>query len=61
MSDVTGLLAAATALGGFLGHAGLAIAGAAEMKLRRATAVGGLLGIVATVGGFLSASMLGWE
>jgi hypothetical protein len=57
MSDVTSLLVAATALGGFINHAGLAISGATEVELRRATALGGLAGIAGVVV-VLSALML---
>ena len=59
LSQAASLLAAAAGLGGFLGHARLAISGAPEAKLRQATALGGLLGIVAVSLGVLSAVALG--
>jgi hypothetical protein len=57
-SEAASLLAAAAALGGFVGHARLAIRGAAEVDLRRATALGGLGGIALALGGVLSAEIL---
>jgi hypothetical protein len=39
-----GLVAAAIAVGGFLGHAGLALRASTDEELRAATVVGGLWG-----------------
>ena len=44
-----GLLAGVMAVGGFLAHAGPALSNASEVELRRATARGGLIGLVAGV------------
>jgi hypothetical protein len=41
-----GLVAAAIAVGGFLAHAGPALSGADEQRLRKATVRGGIGGIV---------------
>jgi hypothetical protein len=43
----SGLLATSILIGGFLAHARPAIAGESEPRLRRATALGGLAGLVA--------------
>jgi len=40
----SGLIAAAIAVCGFIGHSKLALAGADERRLRRATTFGGLVG-----------------
>jgi hypothetical protein len=51
-----GLIAAAIAVCGFIGHSKLALAGADERRLRRATTIGGLAGIgLATIIILLSA------
>jgi hypothetical protein len=39
-----GLIAGAIAVCGFIGHSRLALAGADEQRLRRATTIGGLVG-----------------
>jgi hypothetical protein len=41
-----GVLAGTIAVGGFLGHVGPALGGAPEHEIRRATAKGGLAGLV---------------
>jgi hypothetical protein len=45
-ASAVGLVAAAIAVGGFLGHAGLALGGSTEEELRAATVAGGLWGTV---------------
>jgi hypothetical protein len=55
-ATLTGLVAAAIAVTGFLAHAGPALAGKSDDNLRRATVIGGLIGVVwATVIILLSA------
>jgi len=49
LATVTGFLAAAIAVGGFLAHAGPAMAEEADAMLGRRTAIGGLLGFAAAV------------
>jgi hypothetical protein len=44
-SSTAGFIAAAIAIGGFLAHARPAIAGKRDTELRRATAIGGLVGL----------------
>ena len=45
LAALTGFMAAAIAVGGFLAHAREAIAGQSEGRLRSLTAVGGLFGL----------------
>jgi hypothetical protein len=47
VAALTGWVAAAIAVGGFLAHAWEAIAGGSEQRLRRLTAIGGLGGVMA--------------
>ncbi|HEX2392204.1 MAG TPA: hypothetical protein VHI77_04725 [Solirubrobacterales bacterium] len=47
VAAVTGFMAAAIAVGGFLAHAREAMTGGSEEDLRRLTAIGGLYGLVA--------------
>jgi hypothetical protein len=44
-----GLMAAGIAVCGFVFHAGPALGNATEMELRRATAMGGLFGLLVTI------------
>lgn len=46
IAALTGFMAAAIAVGGFVLHAREAIAGASEERLRRLTALGGVGGLV---------------
>jgi hypothetical protein len=50
MTTIVGLLAGGIAVGGFLGHVGPSLRGDAESELRRATTIGGLLGLAIAVG-----------
>jgi hypothetical protein len=45
LSSTAGLIAAAMAVGGFLAHAKPALARQHEAELRRATVIGGLIGL----------------
>jgi len=49
LATATGFLAAAIAVGGFVAHAGPAIAGREDSELRRRTAIGGLYGLAVAV------------
>jgi hypothetical protein len=44
-ASISGLMATAVALGGFLGHAGPALRGDSDEELRRATVRGGLFAL----------------
>jgi len=48
-ATVAGFMAAAIAVGGFLAHAGPALAGKDERSLRRAVVTGGLWGVVGVI------------
>jgi len=48
-ATVAGLMAAAIAVGGFLAHAGPALAGRDEERLRQIVVVGGLWGVAGAV------------
>jgi len=50
MTTIVGLLAGGIAVGGFLGHVRPSLRGDAELELRRATTIGGLLGLTVAVG-----------
>lgn len=44
-ATIVGLMAGGIAVGGFLGHAGPSLSGGSELKLRRGTTTGGLVGL----------------
>lgn len=45
LATIVGLMAGGIAVGGFLGHARPSLLGESELKLRRGTTVGGLVGL----------------
>lgn len=49
LATIVGLMAGGIAVGGFLGHARPSLMGKPDSKLRRATTVGGLIGLGAAV------------
>jgi hypothetical protein len=46
-ATIVGLIAGAIAVGGFIGHAEPSLSGKSEEKLRRATTIGGPVGLAA--------------
>lgn len=48
-ATVAGFMAAAIAVGGFLAHAGPALTGKDERRLRRAVVIGGLWGVAGVI------------
>jgi hypothetical protein len=49
-ATIVGLMAGGIAVGGFLGHAGPSLSGKSDQELRRATTLGGLIGLGIAIG-----------
>jgi hypothetical protein len=49
-TTIVGLMAGSIAVGGFLGHVGPSMSGESDSKVRRATTVGGLVGLGIAIG-----------
>jgi hypothetical protein len=58
LAALSGLFATSMAVGGFLAHSYPAIMGRAEVDLRRATAAGGLVGLVGMALALLALGLL---
>ena len=57
MTTIVGLLAGGIAVGGFLGHARPSLHGEPDAELRRATTLGGLVGL-GIIGGLIALSFV---
>jgi hypothetical protein len=58
LATCAGLLGATMALGGFIAHAKPVLSGASEEEIRRATIVGGVIGLVGSLSVVVLSSLI---